>query len=556
LVRGDGLKLVLAGGLFVAAILIVAGCFGIIGDCFGYGELESGSYAGAASAVLDSAHPIAEQQITIRLSAAALPADIATKATFEVAPDTNVQPVPSIDPGQTFTTPPSLVPEVTIIRADTNTVVPATVAWASRTGSFRPVFASIPIDCPAAKPCERAYRVRVSAPSLREGEQVSVSWIAQAKLVWTGSSGPCGRPEGATAKLEQTPPRLVAASESAFAAGIAQENGGNLIARHVTVTSDGSAASSASMRISTAQRATGPSTERNPEWRQWVRVLPDNVNAPVGEALVGDEPYTSAVLRGGTLDVPILGDCPAGVPCRRGYWVVFQNFRPVEPWPGEPDRSLDVGGFAWSAAATATSAEGSTGPPVLTLQIDDLDSGLPAHPTVAQSAPPITLPTNKVPTALDVTITVPVRPQPENGLDPLAASVAIVNVTGSGVALVAEVRGDGAGPIVGAFNGDGRSNLIAHPFGACPDTGSCTATLQLVGTFHVESSGSQAESASLAWAVQLLGAPAGTTVAFGTPHQLPVAQRLSAGPVIVGALALMLVVLAAVWWRRRRARSG
>jgi hypothetical protein len=535
-------------------MLILAGC---IQDCFGYGELESSEYVGGVSAILDAAHPIAEQRITVRLNAAALPAGVATKTTLVIGPPaTHTQPVPSLGPTQLPTTPPALVPEVTIIRDETNTVVPTTVSWSSRTAQYAPVFASIPIDCPPAKACVQAYRIRVAMPSLADGEQASVSWDAEAKITWTGATGTCGRPAGASLTIDRADPELVAAETSAFAAPAAiEEDGASLIGRHVIVTSDGPVPSAASMRISTLQHRTGEPSERNPEWRQWIRVIPDNVTNPAADALVGEEPYSMDTLRGGTLDVPILGDCVPREPCRRGYWVVFQNFPAVPPRQGAP--AATVGRFAWTATAMTTYARGGPAPPAtLTLRVDTLDNPLPPEPTVTEAAAPVTLVTNKVSTALDVAITVPERPQPENGIDRLAASAAIVNFVGNGDGLVTEVRGDGAGPIIGHANGDGRANLIAHPFAACPGTGPCTATFQLVGTFHVERTGSQADTATVSWGVQLLGAPPGTTVTFGRPHELPHPTEPSAGFAILAGLALVLAALVVIRWTRRRPRRA
>jgi hypothetical protein len=542
------------GALLIGVSLVLAGC---MHDCSGVGEFSSSQYLGQGSATLDAAQPMAEQRITVRINAAALPAGVPTTATLLIGPGADARPSPSLEPAVGVVEPPAVVPEVTIIRDDTDTVVPSTISWGADIPGFGPTLAAIPIDCPSGEACERTYRVRIAGPSLGAGEHVSASWFVQAKIEWTGIRSACGIPEGARVDVDTTEPRLIAADRSAFApVVVSEEAGGGLIARHVTVTSEGPVPSAASMRISVLQPTSGEPSAERPRWRQWVRVLSDTTTTPVADMLVGQEPYHPAALRGGTLDVPILGDCPPAEPCRRGYWVVFQNFPVTSRWFGVPlEADLpNVGRFAWTATATSGYADPRDAAPRLGLDVDDVASGLPAEATLTQAADPVTLVTNKVPTALDVTITVPDRRMPANVIDDLAASAVIVNVSGHGVALVTEVQGSGAGPITGFFNGDGSTNLIAHPFDDCPASGPCTATLQLVGTFNVESTGSQDDSAELSWGVELLGAPAGTTITFGPLREIANESGPSVPVVGLGVAGLTFAALALVRWRRRTSR--
>jgi hypothetical protein len=102
------------------------------------------------------------------------------------------------------------------------------------------------------------------------------------------------------------------------------------------VTSD-QAPTGASLHLAIGRR--GFESLDDPAWRQWVRVIQDDAVPPLADALVGAEPYVGTPVQGGTLDVPVLVDCPAGAPCERGYWLVFQNFAAApRPAAWGPDR--------------------------------------------------------------------------------------------------------------------------------------------------------------------------------------------------------------------------
>jgi hypothetical protein len=518
--------------------------------------LRSSHYTGSGTATLSAQTPLAEQLISLRINAAALPAAVPTSAELYVfAADDAAPAEASQDPAE-VDAPPLVVPVVMIIREDTGEVMSSTVTWSGQARRERNVYAVIPIDCSVGADCERRYRVRVAAPSLAAGQTVSASWLTQARLDYEGVDSGCGVPSGARAEVEVDSPHMVAASDSGFGTTVPiTERAAHLVARHITVTSEGGRPSAAAVRISTVEVNPGnDAAEWNPWYHQWVRVVPDGSTAPVADDLVFKLPSGAEPLPGGTLDVPVLDGCPPGEPCTRGYWVIFQNFPYAPESRFAPARSIqDPGPFAWTAAATASFADTGDMPASISVRVDDRDSGLPSDVTVRAKAPPVVLTSNKTPTALDVTITVPARPRPENGIDALAASGVVVNVSGSGVALTTEVQGGGPGPLTGYFNGDGSTNLIAHPFDSCPATGPCTVNLRLVGTFHVEQTGSQRESAELAWAVELVGVPADTTVAFGDLRELSGSAMDPTGFLVPGVAGLVLVGLALLAWKRRRA---
>jgi hypothetical protein len=151
-------------------------------------------------------------------------------------------------------------------------------------------------------------------------------------------------------------------------------------------------------------------------WRQWVRVLPDEGLSPLADALVGDAQYGTGPTGygrgpagGGTLDVPALVGCVPDAPCERGYWVVIQTVPTVPVWWGAP---IDLGyggaaGFRWAASVTGGSPDGATGSPSVRVRVDRPRGASPAAPSMATDARSVTLTSNRVPTALDVTITVP-----------------------------------------------------------------------------------------------------------------------------------------------------
>ena len=245
----------------IALALILAACI-TTGDCGGVGEIRSSPYAAEHGVVLSREHPMAEQRVTVHLNAAALPAGASMAPTLLVLPADETPALPS--PSAPSRDQPIRPFEVTFIREDTGTVVPATAAWDEHDPDVGRILASIPIDCPAGIDCERVYRIRVSAPT-GSGGDAPVSWIAQARVAYEGIREGCGSPRNAKADLEATPPTLLPSQRVAFAEPIArEEDGGPIALRHLTVTTD-SAPTSASLRVSVV--VPGYSSEQDPAWR-------------------------------------------------------------------------------------------------------------------------------------------------------------------------------------------------------------------------------------------------------------------------------------------------
>jgi hypothetical protein len=513
--RAIGRAATLLGRVSPVALLLLAGCIGGP-DCGGSNELTSSSPTHPSSAVLDTAHPIAEQRVTIHVNADALPTETTEARLVVVAP--NPIPAPVASGATESPAPPAIVPEVTIIRDDTGDIVPATRPWTGPSVRFASALASIPLDCPTGTACDRTYRVRFAAPSLQDGERVAPSWSVFVDVMYAGLDTACGMPDHGEATVETSDPVSVPAARSAFAAPVGHDEApAATVARHVTVTADGSTPDATSLRLHVVQAPRADQSD--PFWRPWVRVLQDGSATPSASTFAAGRPYESLGPDGATLDIPVLGDCPQGDACRRGYWVLFENIPVVPAWPGSPEpRSSTIGQMSWSVAATSAFERVGETKPRLTVTIDDVAEGPPPEEPLEAAADDVVL---KGPTAIDAVFTIPGRPEPRDGLDPLAASVVVVHVKGTGTALVTRLEGDGAEPGEGYFNGDGTTNLVAHPFDRCPATGPCTVTLRLVGTRHIEQHGSQGVSGTLSWSVSVLGAPAGTTVTFGDPYEVP-----------------------------------
>jgi hypothetical protein len=536
-----------------AVALFVGACIGGP-DCGLTGEIRSLPYDDGATAELDRADPVAEQRVTVRLNAAALPADSSFEATLLVlAPEGTSGPSPTPATTQIVPVRPF---EVTVISEDTGTIVPATASWDERLLGFGPVLASIPIDCPAGSDCERSYRVRVAAAHGID-EAVSASWTVQARVTYSGVRTTCGIPGDPEADVETSAPVSLPSERIAISEAVGRdETGGQLEVRHMTVTAE-RAVAAASLRLSIVRP--GLESEEDPAWRQWVRVFADDGAAPLADTLVGPAPYTGTALGGGTVDVPVLADCPRVGRCSRGYWIVFQSFAAAPRWaargPDTPPPSL--GAMTWTASAIA-SFEVDVGADAISVTIDeDVSAGIDPDRMTTASLDEVTVSGGAAPTAVDITFQVPERIAEADGLDPFGPSVAIVHVRASGHALQVRLDGPGAGPLTGYVNGDGATNLVAHPLDACPASGPCAAVVTLLAGGTLPWSESDRGDGVLDVAVDLAGAPPGSTIAIGEPYLLPASPATGEAPIapiLLGAVAAVLLVALLARRARRLAR--
>jgi hypothetical protein len=320
------------------------------------------------------------------------------------------------------------------------------------------------------------------------------------------------------------------------------------------VTSD-QAPTGASLHLAIGRR--GFESLDDPAWRQWVRVIQDDAVPPLADALVGAEPYVGTPVQGGTLDAPVLVDCPAGAPCERGYWLVFQNFAAApRPAVSGPDRPLpSLGKMTWTASASATyGAAVGTGTLGLTID-DDLLSGSGTPDAVAASISDVNVSGGDAPTAVDITFTAPPRPASQSDLDRFAQVFAVVHIQASGHSLYTSLDGDGAGPLTAYVNGDGTTNLIAHPLDGCPTSGPCSAVVRLLAGGTLPFSPTERGTGQLDVSVDLVAAPDGSTISIGEPYVVPSTPVSAAPPIaslaIVAVVGLGLLVLVVVRRRRR-----
>ena len=517
-------------------------------DCVWAHTIVAGG--GRSSVTLTAAEPVAEQLVTVRLNAAALPTDVPTVASLVIT-----RPYGALAPTATPAAPPEIPPvtspEITVVDATSGVVIPATATWTGRSTPWDQAFFVASIVCPVGGACERAYRVRVAAPGLANGAEVAFAWQVTAGVEYTGIDERCGAPDGAKASIEASTPVPLPAGRVAFAGR--QDRGqpaGPIAAHRVTVSAEGGLPASASMRLSILPLATV-------QTHAWVRVLPDGSSEPVADLQLGGPQGWWVGPPGGTVDIPVLGGCPAGGECRRGYWVLVQSMSQA---PGAIAQVANppppaVGRFAWGISATAVAPDGAaaSGSRQLVVAIDDEAAPGPwLESTLAATAEPVAVTAVRTPTVIDATLTVPTRPDREGGLDPLAAAVVIVHVSGSGAAFRTSLEGDGAAPLTGYLNGVG-DNLVAHPFDACPPEGPCRATLRLVGL--ADPSGpdeSRPIDATLEWSLDVVGAPPGTLVTFGEPYVVRPAPPILAIAAAAGVIVALVVLLARRLRRRAR----
>jgi len=545
-------RVIAGAGFGIGVALLLVACIGGP-DCGAIQEIRSYPSAAPERIVLDVAHPVAEQGVTVHLNAAALPADASFDARLYVlaAEDPEAEPTPA--PSAPSTDPAHRAFEVTVVDEGTGAVIPASAPWeGSIVGVGRPL-ASIPISCSAGIACDRSYRLRFAIPEGVSGA-VPFAWTVLTRVTYVGVHAPCGMPSGARTELETMPPTTLTSDRVATAAPVGgDEDGGAVRVHHLTITAD-RAPRDASLRLAITRP--GFESEQDPAWRQWVRVIEDDESTPLADALVGASPYTGIAIQGGTLDVPVLGDCPEDGACERGYWLIFQNFaaapRPAVWGPDTPPPSL--GKMTWTVSARGTYATGGDAGR-LGLAIDDDRRTAPEPSTVSASAQDVNVSGGAAPTAVDVTFGVPDRPTGSPGPDAFATSFAIVHIQASGKSLQTRLEGDGAGPLTGYANGDGTVNLVAHPLDPCPASGTCSAVVTLVAGGTLPWSGSERGSGVLDVSVDLIDAPPGSTVSVGEPYVLPAAppSALPIAPLAAVALIGLLLVVLAVALRRRRA---
>jgi len=510
------------GCLAFAVFLLVSGAAVVYGlllamsfrECNPSRVLEGTS--DEATAVLDRAHPVVEQRVTLHIPAAGLPdavrAGAVTLNVDRVLPRPATTPrspaAPSGSaPASAGAGPPDI--RIAFVRADTGEVVSRISSPTSASvGSGRAPVATVPLDCSAATDCDVDLRVVISLPTGAVDDAGPLAWSIRATIAWgfTDCAGPASsaRPivtAGKPTPLSLTTAELPIRSDSA-----------TVLARHVTV--------STRLAPDTAwghlfiRRSSAP-------WLPWLRILADGNGSPLLDAPLGPLYGASGEE---IVDFPILADCEPGAPCRRGYWLVIQampvsGFGTDLGWSPKPG----VGGIDWQLGALALRESGDGSPAPLELAVDREPPDLAPAPifqtqTIRMDIDP------QVERFVDVTLHVPAddrSAEPTGTPEPLQAAYVVANVTGFGVAHGYHLEGIGAGPFRGGANGGSAANLIAHPFDACPDVGPCDTVVRMVGVLNPDPHSSMSGIPNVTWQLDVLGAPPGTTATVGPVQERP-----------------------------------
>lgn len=518
--------------LVVAAVLVVLSFVNSFGDC---GQQEVGRFSQVQVVTLDADQPMVEQDVAIAMDEATLPVDLAAGAAslsveFEYAVDQKGSASgvgATAMPGSGEAAAAEF--EVLFVRQETNRI-DARVGFPPASGDKGVFRAELPLDCSGGQACARDYRVLIAWATPREGVSVSASWSVQAVVFYANSYSRCGPPQSAAVTLDAGRPNTISAGQIVRAGLASQQEDNVIVARHVTV--EASAMLGERPDLGYARLSVRKANAERPAWRMWVRVMTDDgallVDAPLGD------PYTAQVDH--TVEFPILADCESVASCSRGYWIIIQSFSSAPPFEGEQE-AADFGELAWSLDAAVQSRTAGEQPLQLAISLDES----PPDELSTRGAGPkdVVLAEPNSPRSVEIAISLEGPPPAlPSDLDPLARSFVIVHAEGHGTGVRMSVTGDGAGPLTGHANGDGRWNLIAHPFDACPNAGPCHVALNLVADFAGEREyGPRGTSAFVTWRVTLIGAPEDAVTTFGEVIDLS-----APGPAGLPVLAILLVL--------------
>jgi len=516
---------------YLAFLILVMSSFG---DC---GPAEVGASVTADSVLLDGDHPYVEQHVTVRINAEAMPADLEDRPTLSV---TLTEPPPPIGSRSSI--------QVIFVPDDTGAIE-------SRTGTPEPLAggrfdaSKVTLDCVVGSACERTYRIILSRAEADGDAAVQVGWTTSAGIEYVRSHySRCGPPDDAHVEVEGERP--LRGDNSQFAHGVIgpmRENGA-MVVRRVSVVGDGGNAAP----VLTWGRLTADAAEPTGEaWRAWARVIDEEGKVVADGALT--EAYGGE--RAATIDFPIRAGCMSTRDCEATYWVALQSF-PSAPEFGSAEPS-NIGELEWHLETTSLARPGEAAGD-LAIQLDGDPVAVPGD-IVSVGGIGMRLDETDTRHTVDVAFSVRLPPAPVDGFDPLDGTVAIIAARGSGVGVVMTVEGDGAGSIRGHANGDGRWNLISHPFDECEPDVPCQGTVRLVAEYAgPQQYGPQEEGATVDWVVTLVGAPEGTV---GVPGAVNVEERslsdfVPPWPIAVLLSTVILALVAAGWYLLRRPQSG
>lgn len=540
-----GLVLLGAGGFLLATMFTIT-------ECNAPHEIRDTS--SEQRVTLDRLHPTVEQRVVVHVSAAGLPVDlVAGSATISF--DRRIvleRPPQGLGPSGRPTAPPSSTPpsptagdvQVAFFREASNTiqarVAPAVVAPTAQ-GVFQPE--SVALDCTAGQACDASYRVVLSLADPDSADSVSVIWSLVAKVAYAGWGGCESAPREAQITVDAEPAARGATGGLAIGELEERAEDGTIVARHLTLTTDAATDGGSYARL-TMRPVTG-------RWMTWIRIVDDTGRATFDGPIA--RPYQNP--KEATIDVPVLTDCPPGLACARGYWVIFQAL-PTEPlafdlgWTAPPE----FGRFSWSARVTSFSRAEAVPAPSTRLAIDRVPGDLGSAPFAGSVLTVVLLEPN-VERVIDATIHVPGRPAATAGLDPYEAAFIVAHWQGHGVSVQARLEGSGTSPFGAGVNGGGTANLIAHPFDACPSTGSCDVVVRLVAKFTPSKSSSVGGDPSSTWKISLLGVPAAATVTLAPVVDLPRADAADDRLAVIMFAGIVAAAFVVLWRLQRRPRS-
>jgi hypothetical protein len=549
----------LALGLVVVAVVMIGYVLLInnFGDCE---PPERKSYSLPQTIRLDVDHPIAEQRVVVDINAEALPTDLPPDAaTIGLEPGwTVIAPnAPSAtSTGSDATTEQQGIGselQVMFVRDDLD-LVAARIGVPETNPEAHGLLHSprITLDCDRGQVCRRAYRVVFVWAHPREGMTASATWSVSATVEYAKAYATCGPPQLARVALEAQPPFAGDVDRMRHAEAAARSEHGIILVRHVMIRSEtgngtqvGASPSVAWARLNVRKAA----AEREQAWRMWVRIVDDHGSLLADGPL--DEAYST--IQDASIDFPIRSGCGGAGACERGFWLIFQSFAPAPPL-----KPPDLGKFVWTIETTFDSPPPLEPPSALAISIDKVPDDL-AMPSLTTGPIPVSLEQTDTPRSVEVAFATDARPARQEGLDPLAAAVAIVHIDAHGPGVQTYVEGDGAGPLRGYANGDGRINLIAHPFDECDADGPCRGVIRLVAESGGERDTVVNAHAQVTWSVTLLNAPAGARLSVGAPVDGPrQGQSQPLGglgvPILAIGLAALTLLVAADLFRRVKRR--
>jgi hypothetical protein len=548
----------------VGFILLVQAFKNSFIDC---SPAERAAVAGQQVQTLDARHPAVEQHLSIHINAEALPADLPrdrVTLTVELKP-TPATVGPAIpDPPGSLAKPVESAVQMTFLREDAG-IVEGRVGNPETVTDIRGPRAThvITLGCVPGQPCDREYRVTFTiadAGVSNDVPPVALAWTTRLAVDYRGMAySQCGTPPLAQVSMQGDRP-VVAQAGSVLQERLSTASEDSpLVARHVLVEFEPAATRpfQPAPLVAYARVNVGGSHIPYGAWELRARALVDGSAVPLVDGAV---PSTLGRPREGAIDFPILVGCTTDATCSRGYWLIFRSEVLRGPLVEPP---TNVGEFTWNLEATVRNAGGTglSAAPHLTLSVDDMASGIQNLPTFESDTAELVIDHWGERRAVDINFDIATRPASTNGLDPLAASEAIVRVRGDAEYISTHLEGDGANSGRTFISGSAYEYThVAHPFDRCPPQGPCKVAVRLVmEPYDLYARTPPNGTGRLNVSVTLLGAQPDTLIVMGRPFELPGYSQAASSPVLTIGIGV-IVLMALLWfgryaWRRLNYRA-